>query len=278
MHTYEESFKTRIIHEQLKASSARKVGRKLYDPETIVRAFDYFATSRALYYKLRHDFQLPSATTLTRITSSVAKQDDCKFLETAFLSLPQEQKICAVLLDEIYIKKMMTYHGGTVYGKAANNPDELAGTMLGIMVHCLHGGPIFMLKMIPVSRLNADFMRQQMAANNDGIKTAGAKIQAIICDRNGMNQSFFKGYATVNDKPWLSADGTFLLYDFVHLIKNLRNLWLTEKVGELEFILDGKCLVARWQDLRDLFNEESKNSGLVKIAIFLKGRWIIFIK
>ena len=117
---------------------------------------------------------------------------------------------------------------------------------------------------------------EQMAASNEGIKAAGAKIQSMICDENRINQSFFKGYATVNGQPCLSVDGAFLLYDFVRLMKNLRNLWLTERVGELEFILDDQCLVARWQDLRDLFNEESKNSGLVKIpklteiAIYLK--------
>ena len=53
LHSYEETRKTRIIHEQLKASSTRKFGTNMYDPTAIVRAFDYFSTSRALYYKLK---------------------------------------------------------------------------------------------------------------------------------------------------------------------------------------------------------------------------------
>ena len=36
-------------------------------------------------------------------------------------------------------------------------------------------------------------------------------------------------YTFVPGKPWLTVDGKYLLYDFVHLIKNIRNLWLTEK-------------------------------------------------
>ena len=67
-----------------------------------------------------------------------------KFLEAMFHSLLQEMKICAVVLDEMMnqendeLRKMMTYHRGTVYGKDVNNPDELSGTILGIMVHSLH--------------------------------------------------------------------------------------------------------------------------------------------
>ena len=53
-------------------------------------------------------------------------------------------------------------------------PDGLPGTILRIMVQCLHVVLIFMLITIPLSRLNADFMRQQMAPNNKRIKIAGA--------------------------------------------------------------------------------------------------------
>ena len=42
-------------------------------------------------------------------------------------------------------------------------------------------------------------------------------------------------YTFVPGKPWLTVDGKYLLYDFVHIIKNIRNLWLTEKTQELIF-------------------------------------------
>ena len=63
------------------------------------------------------------------------------------------------------------------------------------------------------------------------IKAAYGKVKAIISDGNRINQSFFNQFKTVEGKPWLSVDGTYLLYDYVHLIKNIRNLWLTEKNG-----------------------------------------------
>ena len=56
----------------------------------------------------------------------------------------------------------------------------------------------------------------------------------------------------------------FLLYDYVHILKCIRNNWLTEKCRELEFGFNGKVQVARWNDISDLFLLESKS--LVKLS------------
>ena len=61
--------------------------------------------------------------------------------------------------------------------------------------------------------------------------------------------------------------GNYLLYDFVHLLKNFRNLWLTERNSELEFDLDGETFLARWQDIRDLHKEEMKAGGIMKMSM-----------
>ena len=47
--SYEENYKTRINHEQMKSSSSRKLGTKLHEPKTITSAFNNFAISRVLY-------------------------------------------------------------------------------------------------------------------------------------------------------------------------------------------------------------------------------------
>ena len=60
------------------------VGKSIYPPEIITRAFEYFATSSALYHKLTKDYQLSSIRTLNRITSKF-NQDDLLFLEKLML-------------------------------------------------------------------------------------------------------------------------------------------------------------------------------------------------
>ena len=85
LNCFEENHKTRIIHEQMKSSSSQKLGTKIYEPKTIVRAFNYFTTSRALYtQQLREDFALPSVSTLTKITSSLAQKEDSVLLKRSF--------------------------------------------------------------------------------------------------------------------------------------------------------------------------------------------------
>ena len=68
--------------------------------------------------------------------------------------------------------------------------------------------------------------------------------------------------------PWVTKDRKlFLLYDYVHLMKCIRNNWLTEKCGDILFETEsGSAMIARWSDLRDLFKaEESKLVKMLKL-------------
>ena len=63
------------------------------------------------------------------------------------------------------------------------------------------------------------------------VASIGGTVLALICDNNRTNQSLFNKIPTVKDKPWRTPNNMFLLYDYVHIIKNIRNNWLTEKWG-----------------------------------------------
>ena len=105
---------------------------------------------------------------------------------------------------------MMTYHGGTIYGKATNDPSALVDIMLGVMLNSLHGSPKFLDKMIPVTKLNADFLLHQIISCTQTVESAGGKVQAIICDGNRTNQAFFKKFTTQENKQWISEESMFL--------------------------------------------------------------------
>ena len=158
----------------------------------------------------------------------------------------------------------MLYHGGTVFGKACNNPSLLANTVLGIMINCMFGGPTFLTRMLPVAKLNAEFLAEQINETIISIKTAGGTINSLICDNNRTNQKFFKSFPTALNKPWVTTEGLFLLFDYVHIIKNIRNNWLTEKSGELIFDDNGAQKTAKWSHLVKLYQLES--GSLVKLS------------
>ena len=66
-----------------------------------------------------------------------------------------------LLLNEVYVKPMLTCHGGQLFGKAVNDKSNLAKTVLAFMVVCFYGGPKFLIKMLPVNNLNLDFVYNQ---------------------------------------------------------------------------------------------------------------------
>ena len=78
-------------------------------------------------------------------------------------------------------------------------------------------------------------MYEQLQITEENIEKAGESVKAIISDGNRVNSACFQKYATLPEKPWVTDAGVFLLYDFVQLLKNIRNLWLTEKSAELVF-------------------------------------------
>ena len=55
------------------------------------------------------------------------------------------------------------------------------------------------------------------------------------------------------DYPWLTNDGIFLFLDYILLLKNNRNNWLTKKTGQLLFIDNGVHKVAQWSHLKMLY-------------------------
>ena len=72
----------------------------------------------------------------------------------------------------------------------------------------------------------------------------------------------FQKFETFPNKPWLTVDQTFLLFDYVHLLKNVRNNWITEKSQKIAFQIPGlndETHVAKWEDLIQLFRLEASH-------------------
>ena len=175
-----------------------KVGEKKYEPATLVRAFEYFALSRTSYRQLCDDIELPSISTLTRLTSAIKNIDDNDYLYSMFFCLRElRKKNCILLLDEVYVKSTLQYHGGTVFGKAVNKLELLANTVLSFLNVCFFGGPKLLYKMLPAKELDAAFLYQQTKLILESIKRAGGTVKAIICDGNRVNQHFLKSLTQI---------------------------------------------------------------------------------
>ena len=145
--TLELDDKKLVLLEQISCmNSLCHAGEKKYTPEMIGRAFEYFAISRSLYRRLREDYELPSITMLTKLTSKVSNLDD-DFLASFFGNISDvRQKNVTLLIDEIYVKPSLTYQGGNIFGKAVNKPSHMAKTVLSFMICCMFGGKKILLQ------------------------------------------------------------------------------------------------------------------------------------
>ena len=175
-----------------------------------------------MYSELRKQFPLQSLTTLGRVTRMAKNTDNEDLHARVFGQL--EEKACTIIREEIYVKASISFTGGVLFGYAVDDPTKKAITLLAITVTCVFGGPKFLAKLIPCAGLKADFQFQCVQEVLLSLERSGAKVVAFISDNNRMNQAFFRMYRPM-----------FLLFNPVHLIKNLRNNWITEATKTLHF-------------------------------------------
>ena len=199
----------------------------------------------------------------TKLTSKVSNLDDNEFLASFFVNISDvRQKNVTLLIDEIYVKPSLTYQGGNIFVKAVNKPLHMAKTVLSFMICCMFGGKQILYKALPVFRLDAEFQYQQTLLILNGIRNSGGTVIVILCDNNRVNQNFFKRFDCVT--PWRTRDNIFLLFNYVHLLKSIRNNWLTEKSQQLIFVDNGEQNIAKWGTLKKLHSLES--GALVKLS------------
>ena len=84
-----------------------------------------------------------------RNTSKFRKFDESKILTSIFSHL--DERCCVLMIDEIYPKSVLLFHGSTLFGIAANDPKKLATTVLSVMLKATFNGPELIAKMLPVA-------------------------------------------------------------------------------------------------------------------------------
>ena len=105
LNLYETSHKVEVIHQQLRMMLTSARSKKLYSPEAIVRAFSYFAPSRSLYIQMREDYQFPSISILTKITSSCANQTSGAFKKVIHWLEPKRKNVFRYMMRSIFKKR-----------------------------------------------------------------------------------------------------------------------------------------------------------------------------
>ena len=95
----EVDHKHQVLLKHLDSLGSVKVCMKMYDPEVMVMAFEYAATSRSAYTRNRKVIKLPSLKVLSRLTSKTANIADSKYVGrviTTFLKNKNWSMFCLI--------------------------------------------------------------------------------------------------------------------------------------------------------------------------------------
>ena len=264
----QDSTNLQFILDQLQLLRVSPKARR-YTKHTLVFAVELFGISPAAYRMLRRS----KAITLPRermIRDIMDKSTGEENLANLLKSLAPEQRLVNILFDEVKLVSTIRLTGGHVIGMAENDPDDLATHALVFELVCHHGGPRWIQRVVPVSKLKAAQLREMLLEEIQSVKGNGGMPVALIGDNCSVNRGCYK---LMGGPGKIDHEGVplFLIYDYVHIFKNIRNNWYTEVTQQLEFTVDGKTYIAYWEDVVNLYNEDQKTpvrlTKLTKIAI-----------
>ena len=254
--------------------------RQTYSSDTMREAISIFLRGRGTYEAVRDLLIFPHKKTIKRFFGKLGTPgsiDECKVIvNTVFEKLKGTQMPCKIILDEIHIKPGVQYQGGHLFGFSVDKPDSPAKTILALMVVPLLGVPAFVARLISIFSLSAELVYEHVNLLLQIIHECNGYVFLIMNDNLKSNQKMFSMFhknfeskSIFSIKRPIENDQyceLFLLYDPVHLLKNIRNNWCTEKCKKLKFFdkENNTTCVASWSDLVDVFKKESE--GIVTVT------------
>ena len=163
------------------------------------------------------------------------------------------------MFDEVKLIKTSRFSAGHIIGHANNAPNEQATSALCTEAVRHQGGPRMLFGIHPVKNMNSADLQIILLEIMEVMKKSGVRPISFLCDNCPLNQGV---YRLLGGPGRVVLDGieVFLLYDFVHIMKNLRNNWITDKLQELSFVEDGVEYLACWKDIQALYEADNRSS------------------
>ena len=196
------------------------------------------------------------------------------------LETGQISKDVIMMVDEMYIQKCVQYIGGDYLVS-----DDEGNLFKGIVVFMIQGlqqsVPVF-VKTCPEISVRGEWLASEMSDSIQQLSLRGFNVRAVVTDNHASNLSAFrilKSMHQSNDVHFIehpqSKTKTYLFFDNVHLVKNIRNNLLNARklvfspfdfhVNEHRKISFGGGYIA-WADLKYIYEEDSQLSANLKKA------------
>ena len=190
-------------------------------------------TSLPAYRLLVKHFPLPSVSLLKRLSHGGLEP-----LKAVKLLL-NERKIdqdVVLLTDEMYLQKELQFQQGKLIG-CDDNGNLFKGIMTFMIVGVRKNFP-FVVKAVPESKIQGKWLSGQIIETIQSLHEIGFHMRAVISDNHPSNVSafneLFSKYGSKSHENAIlhhstSDRRTYLFYDSVHLLKNVRNNLLNSR-------------------------------------------------
>lgn len=270
----EENSKISFLLDNINLLLIQPNGRR-YTVNEMLTASEFYFASRSAYCVLRRHLALPHPDTIKKCfggLNNTGTKADCESIiasEMKTLSNDHKRQFM-ILFDEIHVQASLRFRGNHIYGYAEDDASQIARTMLTFMIRSATSGESFVCRLIPIHTLKVEFIVSQLNVIIDIMYRQNANVICCICDGHPTNVGAYnslRGSTQPDSFPWKMAsplgddDPIFLIFDPVHVFKNIRNNWITEKTMEMKFVdlESGESVIAKWRDMEAIHKKEALN-------------------
>ncbi|KAI6648727.1 Transposable element P transposase [Oopsacas minuta] len=162
------------------------------------------------------------------------KNDFSTYLSQITPSFSSLERSVIVQMDEIHIKSDITYKGGKIFAPNLD-PEDPTRTVFAVMVSSLHNKWSCISRLSSCGSITAEKIFSIIKECIIDIENCGLRVQVISTDNYPLNVNLFKLFPLTGKletrvpHPFDPTRFLFLTFDFVHIIKSIRNNWLNQK-------------------------------------------------
>ena len=265
-----------ILDELQKRQFYQSNGRPPYSSQLIRYALLLRYTSPQCYRMLLEKLPLPSLSTLSKI-----QQGGVDSMRAA-KRLLEEGKISSevvLMADEMYLRQETKFQGGDYVG--SNENGELYKGVVVFMINGLKNSVPIVVRSCPEVSVSGYWLAQQLLECIRNLQQSGFSVRAIVTDNHPANVQAFQLLLNDHDGDKThffyapaSTNKTYIFFDTVHLIKNIRNNLLNCKkfvFPALAFEVCGKMICSPagyicWSDLQRIYESDKKIEANMKKA------------
>ena len=225
--------------EQIKLSLKPVMARR-YSSSLLASAVLWHKTSPALYHQLRSEdyFCLPSESHIKRVSQALNAENSLteetkKYFKMRSAKLNEREKCVVLIMDEMHTNQRIEYTNGKFFGLEEG---KIVKTMLGFMVSSLGGPYSDMVALCQMTKLDSSILMQNYIKVLKTLTECGFVVVVNSADNHAINQKFFT-HDLCGGKllpfiphPFINNAKIFLLFDPVHIFKNIYNNFVNRKI------------------------------------------------